>query len=286
MHSPIPCSLPAAQHRQPPPSWQPAPGRAGSPMITHGAALPNTYSAAGRIPPPSCCSPSPPRSQPPPGPAPSPKKRSSGARAPRPARLLQPKESFGRQKTNWPGPSLGPVPVFALAQPAAWQSALQTVVTQCQVHQGTCGVRSLPVRPEQTPRCRLCLSTFLKDCSGAWSRKLGLKNSQKAGKTFLRGLKLTGRPRSCVLGALATSHQGALLIPWPRSSSSWVLPTNPAGIRPARGRHRAPSLTKQLKGTPKSPYGRRGGVGVPADGRSPQTPGQSSARWDFPEAIQ
>lgn len=112
------------------------------------------------------------------------------------------------------------------------------------------------MRPEQTPQCRLCLSTFLKDCSGAWSRKLGLKNSQKAGKTFLRGLKLTGRPRSCVLGALATSHQGALLVPWPHSSSSWVLPTNPAGIWPARGRHRAPSLTKQLKGTPKSPYGR------------------------------
>lgn len=69
------------------------------------------------------------------------------------------------------------------------------------------------MRPEQTPQCRLCLSTFLKDCSGAWSRKLGLKNSQKAGKTFLRGLELTGRPRSCVLGALDTSHQGSRLVP-------------------------------------------------------------------------
>lgn len=32
--------------------------------------------------------------------------------------------------------------------------------------------------------------------------------------------------------------------------------------------------------------GRRGGAEGPADGRSPQTPGQSSANWDFPEEIQ
>lgn len=42
-------------------------------------------------------------------------------------------------------------------------------------------------------------------------------------------------------------------LPGPRSGSSCVLPTNPAGIWPARGRRGAPSLTKQLKGTPKSP---------------------------------
>lgn len=162
----VPCSVPsppAAQHRQPPPSWQPAPGCAGSHEITHGAALPNTYSAAGRIPPPSCCSPSPPRSQPPPGPAPSPQKRSSGARAPRPARLLQQRNHFAGRKKNGQDPPQVLCP-FLVCFKRGWhnlqhrQSALKTVVTQCQAHWGISGVRSLPTRPEQTPRCRLCLN--------------------------------------------------------------------------------------------------------------------------------